>query len=46
MLAKRIVDMTPSATSMLMGKIADLRASGIDIIGFNVGEPDLSLIHI
>lgn len=40
MLAKRIVDMTPSATSMLMGKIADLRASGIDIIGFNVGEPD------
>lgn len=40
MVAKRILEMTPSATSMLMGKIAELRAAGTDVIGFNVGEPD------
>lgn len=40
MLSRRIVEMTPSATSMLMGKIAELREAGAAIIGFNAGEPD------
>jgi aspartate aminotransferase len=40
MLAERIRKMVPSVTSMLTGKIADLKASGEDVIGFNAGEPD------
>lgn len=41
MLAKRIRNMTPSATSSLLGKVTDLRAKGEDIIAFSAGEPDL-----
>ncbi len=39
-LSERITQMTPSATSMLVGKIAEKRAAGADIISFNAGEPD------
>lgn len=41
MLARRIKNMTPSATSELLGKVADMRAKGEDIIAFSAGEPDL-----
>ncbi len=41
MLAKRIKNITPSATSELLGKVADMRANGEDIIAFSAGEPDL-----
>lgn len=41
LLAKRILNMTPSATSVLLGKVADMRAKGEDIIAFSAGEPDL-----
>ena len=41
MLAKRIKNMTPSATSELLGKVAEMRAKGEDIIAFSAGEPDL-----
>ncbi len=37
--AKGIV---PSATCTLDGLVADLKASGVDIIGLNVGEPDFA----
>lgn len=40
MLAKRIQNMTPSATSELLGKVAEMRAAGEDIIAFSAGEPD------
>ncbi len=40
MFSRRIRQMTPSATSSLVGKIAELRASGADIISFSAGEPD------
>lgn len=39
-LSERMTQMTPSATSMLVGKIAEKRAAGADIISFNAGEPD------
>ena len=41
MLAKRIKNMTPSATSELLGKVAEMRAQGEDIVAFSAGEPDL-----
>lgn len=41
MLAKRIQNMTPSATSELLGKVAEMRVAGEDIIAFSAGEPDL-----
>lgn len=40
MVAQRIKEMTPSATSMLAGKINEMRAMGEDIASFNLGEPD------
>lgn len=40
MLAKRIQDLTPSATNELFAKVAQLREQGVDVISFNVGEPD------
>ena len=39
-LSKRILEMTPSATVELAGKIAELKAQGVDILSFSVGEPD------
>lgn len=40
MISKRIKNMTPSATLEQSAKIADLKKQGIQVIGFNVGEPD------
>ncbi len=40
MLTKRILNMTPSATVELTAKVAELKQQGVDVIGFNLGEPD------
>lgn len=40
MFSKRVTNMSPSATSMLIGKIKEKRAAGEDIIAFSAGEPD------
>lgn len=40
MVSQRILDMTPSATSTLGGKISEMKAAGIEIASFNLGEPD------
>ncbi|SMP63874.1 pyridoxal phosphate-dependent aminotransferase [Anoxynatronum buryatiense] len=40
MISKRIQNMIPSATLEQAAKIAELKNQGIQIIGFNVGEPD------
>lgn len=40
MTSKRIKDMTPSATLEQSAKMAELKKQGIQVIGFNVGEPD------
>lgn len=40
MLTKRIQNITPAATFALTAKIAELRQQGIDVIAFNLGEPD------
>ncbi len=40
MVSERIKNMTPSATSTLGGKIAEMKTAGIDIAAFNLGEPD------
>ncbi|HAE43467.1 MAG TPA: aspartate aminotransferase [Clostridiales bacterium] len=40
MISKRIKNMTPSATLEQSAKISDLKKQGIQVIGFNVGEPD------
>ncbi len=40
MFTSRIKKMTPSATIEITSKIAELKKSGVEIIAFNVGEPD------
>lgn len=40
MISKRIKNMTPSATVEMTAKVAELKKVGIDIISFNIGEPD------
>lgn len=40
MVSLRIQNMTPSATSTLGGKIAEMKSAGINIAAFNLGEPD------
>ena len=40
MISKRIREMNPSVTSLLIGKIAAMKAAGEDIVSFNAGEPD------
>lgn len=40
MVADRINQMNPSVTVKLADKVVDMRESGIDVIGFNQGEPD------
>ncbi|PKM70144.1 MAG: aspartate aminotransferase, partial [Firmicutes bacterium HGW-Firmicutes-18] len=40
MISERIKNMTPSATMEQAAKIAELKKQGIQVIGFNVGEPD------
>lgn len=42
MLSRRIQNMNPSVTVELTAKVTDLRRQGIDIISFNVGEPDFN----
>lgn len=39
-IAKRLSRIKPSATNVLTGKIAELKAAGRDIIGLGAGEPD------
>lgn len=40
MLTKRIQNITPPATFALTAKVAELRRQGVDVIAYNVGEPD------
>lgn len=40
MLSEAVKNITPSATCMLEGVVADLKAAGVDVIGLNAGEPD------
>lgn len=39
-LSRRILNINPSATLELSNRVAELRANGVDIISYNVGEPD------
>ena len=40
MLSQRARNITPSATCELEGTVAALKAKGVDVISFNIGEPD------
>ena len=40
MLTKRIQAIAPSMTLELTGKVAEMRRQGIDVIAYNLGEPD------
>lgn len=40
MLSRRAKNIKPSATLQLTGRVNELKAAGVDIIAFNVGEPD------
>lgn len=42
MLSKRIENMAPSSTVALTAKVGELKRQGVDIISFNVGEPDFN----
>lgn len=42
MISKRIIEMIPSVTLAQSEKIAVLKKKGIEIIGFNIGEPDFN----
>jgi aspartate aminotransferase len=42
MISRRIKNMAPSATVELTAKVGELKRQGIDIISFNVGEPDFN----
>jgi len=39
-LSKRIQNIAPSATLAFTDRVAEMRGKGIDVIAFNVGEPD------
>lgn len=39
-LSKRSQELTPSATLAVANKAAELRRTGVDVIGFGAGEPD------
>ena len=39
-LTKRVLRMSPSPTMAITSKAKELRAKGIDVIGFGAGEPD------
>ncbi len=39
-LSKRIQNINPSATMAFTERVAEMRQKGIDVIAFNVGEPD------
>lgn len=40
MISNRVKNITPSATVALNGKVSELVAAGVDVIAFNIGEPD------
>lgn len=40
MVSQRILGITPSATSTLGGKISEMKAAGVNVAAFNLGEPD------
>lgn len=40
MLTKRIQNIAPSMTLELTGRVAELRRQGVDVIAYNLGEPD------
>lgn len=42
MISKRIQEMVPSVTLAQSEKIAFLKKQGIEVIGFNIGEPDFN----
>lgn len=42
MISKRIKEMVPSVTLAQSEKIAFLKKQGIEVIGFNIGEPDFN----
>lgn len=46
MLTKRIKNMKPSATVELTATVVQMKREGLDIIGFNVGEPDFNTPEI
>lgn len=39
-LARRLAQLEPSATAAMSGRVAQMRAEGINVISFSVGEPD------
>ena len=39
-LSKRVLNMSPSPTMAITSKAKEMRAKGIDVIGFGAGEPD------
>ena len=39
-LAKRVLNIKPSPTIAATAKAAELKASGLDVIGLGAGEPD------
>jgi len=39
-LTKRVLGMSPSPTMAITSKAKEMRAKGIDVIGFGAGEPD------
>lgn len=41
-LSKRALNIKPSSTLAITAKAAELKASGLDVVGFGVGEPDFS----
>ena len=41
-LAERMKNFQPSPTILLIGKVAELRKQGKDIVSLNIGEPDFS----
>lgn len=47
MKSKRILNMTPSATIEITAVLARMKAEGKDVIGMNIGEPDLNTpVHV
>ena len=42
MLSKRIRELAPSGTVALSNKVAKLKAEGVDVISFTLGEPDFT----
>lgn len=42
MLSERVKNMKPSATLELTARVAELKRNGVNVISFNVGEPDFN----